>query len=128
VPKSLRGGRSPLFCSCYDTGHPRAPIISAMVVTLWDVAIVLLWFVGASLGLRVWVRWLRPARSWYYSPSEAPGVAVRVATVIVTAGAIGIARIPVAVVVVGLGFMTLVVIIIGVPLTLIAYRDRLRRM
>jgi len=33
-----------------------------------------------------------------------------------------------AVIVVALGFMTLIVIIIGVPLTLIAYRDRLRRM
>jgi len=101
--------------------------MSAVAMVLWDVAIVLLWFVGVGLGLTIWVRWLQPARSWYYRPAEAPGVAVRVATATVTAGAIGIARIPVAVVVVALGFMTLIVIIIGVPLTLIAYRDRLRR-
>ena len=88
----------------------------------------LLWFVGVGLGLRIWVRWLRPARSWYYRPTEAPGLAVQIATAMVTAGAIGIARIPVAVIVIALGFMTLIVIIIGVPLTLIAYRDRLRRM
>ena len=99
-----------------------------MAVTLWDVAIVLLWFVGVGLCLRIWVRWLRPARSWYYKPTEAPGLTAQVATAIVTAGAIGIARIPVAVIVIALGFMTLIVIIIGVPLTLIAYRDRLRRM
>jgi hypothetical protein len=102
--------------------------MSAVAVILWDVAIVLLWFAGVGLGLRIWVRWLRPERSWYYRPTEAPGQVVRVATAIVTAGAIGIARIPVAVIVVALGLITLIVIIIGLPLTLIAYRDRLRRM
>jgi len=34
----------------------------------------------------------------------------------------------VAVIVVALCFITLIVIIIGVPLTLMAYKDRLRRM
>jgi len=98
-----------------------------VAVTLWDIAIVLLWFLGVGLAFRIWVRLLRPARSWYYRPTEAPGLTAQVATAIVTAGAIGIARIPVAVIVIALGFMTLIVIIIGVPLTLIAYRDRLRR-
>jgi hypothetical protein len=97
-------------------------------VILWDVAIVLIWFVGVGLSLRIWVRWLRPVRSWYYRPADAPGIAIQAAAAIVTAGAIGIARIPAAVIVVTLGFMTLIVFIIGVPLTLIAYRDRLRRM
>lgn len=94
----------------------------------WDVAVVLLWFVGAGLGLKIWVRWLRPVRSWYYRPAEAPGVALQAAAAIVTARAIGLARIPVAVIVVALCLITLIVIIIGVPLTLIAYKDRLRRM
>ena len=80
------------------------------------------------MGLRIWVRWLRPVRSWYYRPAEAPGVALQAAAAIVTAGAISMARIPVAVIVVALGLMTLIVIIIGVPLTLIAYKDRVRRM
>jgi hypothetical protein len=87
----------------------------------------MLWFAGVGLGLKLWVYWLRPVRSWYYSAGEAVGLTRRVGVALVTAVVIGLAGIPVMALAQVLGGLTVIVIIMMAPLTLIAYRDKLDR-
>jgi hypothetical protein len=94
-------------------------------VSIWDAALVVLWFAGVGLGLKLWVYWLRPVRSWYYSPGEARGLTLRVSVAVVTAVLIGLYGMPLMALALALG--GLVVIIIMAPVTLIAYRNKLDR-
>ncbi len=94
---------------------------------IWDAALVLLWVAGSGLGLKLWVYWLRPVRSWYYSPGEAPGMPIQAGVALVTTVVIGLSGIPISTLAVALGGLTVIVIIVMAPLTLIAYRDKLSR-
>jgi hypothetical protein len=96
-------------------------------MSIWDAALVLFWFAGIGLGLKLWVYLLRPARSWYYSPTEGASLTVRAGVALVTAVVIGLAGIPVVALGLVLGGVTVIVIIIMAPVTLIAYRDKLDR-
>jgi hypothetical protein len=91
---------------------------------IWDAALVLLWFAGLAVGLKLWVYWLRPARSWYYSPEEAPSVTVRVAAAVVASVLIGLAGIPIKALALALGALTAIVIMIMAVVTLVAYRNK----
>jgi len=93
-------------------------------VSIWDAALVLLWFAGVSLGLRLWAYWLQPVRSWYYSLGETPGLTIQAGVAAITAVVIGLAEIPVMALALVLGGLTVIVIVIMVPVTLIAYRDK----
>ena len=91
---------------------------------LWDAALVLVWFAVIVLGLQMWIRWLRPVRSWYYNPATAPSLAVRLGAGVVAAVVIGLSGMPVTALAIFLGALTVVMVIIMAPVTLIAYRDK----
>lgn len=96
-------------------------------MSIWDPALVLVWFAGIGLGLKLWIYWLRPVRSWYYSPNEAASLPIRAGAAVVAAILIGLAGIPVLALALVLGGLTVIVVVIMAPVTLIAYRDKLDR-
>jgi hypothetical protein len=94
---------------------------------IWDAALVLLWFAALGLGMKLWVHWLRPVRSWYYSPALAPNLAVRAGVAVVTAVLVAAYGIPFMALALALGVFTGIVVLVMAPVTWIAYRDRLDR-